>query len=233
MNPSDTGIIFVGGICTLAVFSFLWRENGVYRFFEHLFIGIATGVGIVLGIKNFFWPSVIVPLLGLDIVAYPDGTLSKTYDYTNLWFVAAIILGLFYYTIYSARFNWLAKLSIGISLGAGAGLYFKGFFQEMIPQLQSSIVPLVVFSPERSIDLGRSFSNWVFVITLTSAIYYFFFTFRRKGAGGERLATTGRWLMMVCFGAFFGSTVMARLAILVERIQFLLSDWWPLMRSWF
>ena len=30
---------------------------------------------------------------------------------------------------------------------------------------------------------------------------------------------------MVCFGAFFGSTVMARMALLVERLQFLLIDW--------
>jgi len=30
---------------------------------------------------------------------------------------------------------------------------------------------------------------------------------------------------MVCFGAFFGSTVMARLALLVERVQFIAEDW--------
>ena len=30
---------------------------------------------------------------------------------------------------------------------------------------------------------------------------------------------------MVCFGAFFGSTVMARLSLLVERLQFLLGPW--------
>jgi hypothetical protein len=31
--------------------------------------------------------------------------------------------------------------------------------------------------------------------------------------------------MMIVFGAFFGSTVMARMALLVERVQFLLQDW--------
>ena len=31
--------------------------------------------------------------------------------------------------------------------------------------------------------------------------------------------------MMVCFGAFFGSTMMARMALLVERLDFLASDW--------
>jgi hypothetical protein len=32
--------------------------------------------------------------------------------------------------------------------------------------------------------------------------------------------------MMVCFGAFFGSTVMARMALLVERIGFMTIEWW-------
>ena len=231
MINSDPLVVFLGGICTLAIFSFLVRENPVYRFFEHTFIGIATGVGIVLGIKNFLWPVILVPLFGLDIVAYPDGTFSKTYNYSNLLFIFSLIFGLFYYAIYSPRFNWLAKLSIGISLGAGAGLYFKGFFQEMLPQLQSSIVPLVVFSEEGAFQPFATFSNWVFVITLLSAMYYFFFTFKRAGRGSEAISVTGRWLMMVCFGAFFGSTVMARMAILVERLQFMISQWSVLVWS--
>ena len=31
--------------------------------------------------------------------------------------------------------------------------------------------------------------------------------------------------MMICFGAFFGSTIMARLSLLVERLGFLMTDW--------
>jgi hypothetical protein len=61
-------------------------------------------------------------------------------------------------------------------------------------------------------------------------MYYFFFSFRPSE--GQKLSkflpaisASGRWLMMVCFGAYFGSTVMARMALLVERLQFLLTDW--------
>lgn len=231
MSAVNPVTIFMGGICTLAIFSFLWKENPVYRFFEHIFIGIATGVGIVLGVKNFLWPQLLQPLLGLDIVTYPDGSTSKAYDLKNLWFLASIIFGLFYYTIYTPKLSWLARLSIGLALGAMAGLSFKGFFQEMLPQLQSSVVPLVVFNAD-GIDLFRTISNWVFVITLVSSMYYFFFTFKRTGSGTV-ISSTGRWLMMVCFGAFFGSTVMARMAVLVERLQFLIDDWWQVVRGWF
>ena len=48
--------VFLGGVCTLAIFSFLYRENMFYRFFEHFFIGIATAYGIVFSVKEFLWP---------------------------------------------------------------------------------------------------------------------------------------------------------------------------------
>jgi hypothetical protein len=32
-------------------------------------------------------------------------------------------------------------------------------------------------------------------------------------------------MMMCCFGAFFGSTIMARMALLVERLEFLINEW--------
>ncbi len=38
---------------------------------------------------------------------------------------------------------------------------------------------------------------------------------------------------MVSFGAFFGATVMARMALLVERLQFLVEDFAPAIGSSF
>lgn len=43
--------IMLGGIATLAIFSFLIKENSFYRFFEHLFIGIAAGLGTVIFVR--------------------------------------------------------------------------------------------------------------------------------------------------------------------------------------
>ena len=54
----DLLIIIIGGISTLAVFSFLIKENVFYRFFEHLFIGISAALGVILTFKNFLWPKV-------------------------------------------------------------------------------------------------------------------------------------------------------------------------------
>ena len=51
------------------------------------------------------------------------------------------------------------------------------------------------------------------------------FTFKRDGPVLKNVATAGRWLMMIAFGAMFGSTVMARLSLFIERMYFLLGDW--------
>ncbi len=216
---------FMAGISTLAIFSFLIKENSFYRFFEHIFIGIATGLGIVQGVRYFLWPQIVKPMLGLDILTYPDGTYSKPYEYLQLLYLIPMMFGLLYYFIYSKKHAWLAKLVIGFSLGASAGLAFKGFFAEMLPQLASSFKPLVVLIADGSIDWKESFSNIVFIFTLLAVMYYFFFSIRADSKIERGFSSSGRWLMMVCFGSFFGSTVMARLALLVERLKFLLIDW--------
>lgn len=216
--------VILGGISTLAIYSFLIRENIIYRLFEHVFIGISAGLSAVLGIRYFLWPTVLVPLLGLDIVVYPDGSRSHEYHSSYLLYILPMLFGLLYYFIYSRKHGWVAKLVIGLSLGASAGLSFKGFFAEMLPQLSGSFKPLVVFNSE-GINWVESANNSVFVITILLVMNYFFFSFKVDNAVIRKSHVAGRWLMMVCFGAFFGSTVMARLALLVERIAFLIGDW--------
>jgi hypothetical protein len=218
------------GVATLAIFSFLIKENPFYRLFEHIFIGIAAGLGIIQGLRYFLWPQILRPMLGYDILTFPDGTVSKPYDGTVLLYLIPMIFGLLYYFIYSQRHAWLAKLVIGFSLGASAGLAFKGFFAEMLPQLASSFKPLIVLENDQ-IVWWSSISNCIFIFTLLAVMYYFFFSIKADSALEKKFSSSGRWLMMVCFGSFFGSTVMARLALLVERLQFLLVDWFNTLVS--
>ena len=90
--------IFFGGICTFAIFSFLYKENSIYRFFEHFYIGIATSYGIIETIKNFLWPKVLSKLFGVNRIVFPDGTLAESYQTSNLLWLLPISFGLLYYT---------------------------------------------------------------------------------------------------------------------------------------
>lgn len=225
--------VLVGGLGTLAIFSFLIKENPLYRFFEHLFIGIAAGLGPMLVIRDFLWPTILAPMFGDNVTVFPDGTLSEPYQPLYLLYIVPMLFGCLYYFIYSRRSAWLAKIVIGFTLGASGALAIRGFFGEVLPQLTGSFKPLVVLSEAGGFELAESVNNIIFVATLLLVLNYFFFTFGREGSVQEKAAPLGRPLLMVCFGAFFGSTVMARLALLVERVQFISDDWLSAVRVLF
>ena len=224
--------ILFAGLSTLAIFSFLYKENSFYRFFEHFYIGIATSYGIIETVRSFLYPKVLAPLLGYDIIVFPDGSSSQEYNSNNLFWLLPMSFGLLYYSLLTKRHRWLAQLVIGCQLGYAAGLSFKGTFIELMPQIFDSYKPLYVPN-----SIGTSISNIVFVATLMSSLCYFFFTFKRSDVRAGTLtissrmltffSTLGRWMMMGCFGAFFGSTIMARMALLIERLQFLINIWIP------
>lgn len=261
--------IFLGGICTIAIFSFLYKENPFFRIFEHFFIGIATSWGIIATIREFFWPKILKPMFGLDRVQFPDGSYAQEYNPLVLLYLVPMAFGMLYYCILTKRHAWLAQLVIGFSFGVGAGLAFRGIFTQLLPQLFDSWRPLIVFDshfePSYALNSiaewrtdgtvaetlasfptalagcfawtvlwGKSLSNWLFLLTLFTSLSYFFFTFKRRVGGlVERSSTIGRWMLMGCFGAFFGSTIMARMALLVERLEFLINRWIPVTQLWF
>lgn len=232
MNAAFSAVwwqIILAGISTLAIFSFLIRENAFYRLFEHLFMGVATAVGIMASVRYFIFPDLIDPLFGLDVYNYPDGTPASTYNSGNLFLLIPVMFGSLYYCILTKRFSWVAQIVFGFSLGVGAGNTFRGMLTETLPQLNDSFRPLYVAG-----SLKGSLTNLIFAITLVCSMSYFFFTFKRSDNGVvAKSAATGRYLMMVCFGAFFGATIMARMALLVERLDFLLHQFAPSLANLF
>ena len=55
-------------------------------------------------------------------------------------------------------------------------------------------------------------------------LVYFFISLEHKG-GIKIIAKTGIFILMIGFGASFGLTVMGRVSLLIDRIQFLLGNW--------
>jgi hypothetical protein len=214
-----------GGFCVLAIYSFLWRENRFYRFFEHLYIGVATGYGVVETVANFVWPDWLKPTLGYDLQPW------QPYEWWKLYMFIPAAFGMLMYFMLSRKHNWIARLVIGTGLGIAGGMAFQGFFGGFFPTLVDSFRPLVAHSFDPASGAARlnwplMFGNLLFLITLVCAMTYFFFSFEHNKPGIKQASALGRWLMMVTFGAFFGSTVMARMALLIDRLQFIIHDWY-------
>jgi hypothetical protein len=93
---------------------------------------------------------------------------------------------------------------------------------------QSSVTPDVIQSAVRQINgvigsevyTSQAINNVIYLITLLSVLTYFLFSFEQKGKFLQGFTRTGRWLLMVGFGAIFGSTVMTRFSLVIDRMNF-------------
>lgn len=210
----EGAVIWAGALATLALYSVLYRENPVYRMAEHIFLGLATGLGLYV-----VWRDVLYPMWWQELAQ-------------GRWpWIFALVAGLMYYTIYSKRFAWMSRLVMLTMMGLGAGLAFRAFYGMFMPQIGASFKPLIVIqqTPAGATDVPNSifasFTNLLFLVTLLCVMTYFFFSFEQKRASVRNAATLGRWLMMIAFGAMFGSTVMARLSLFIGRLDYLFREW--------
>ena len=203
-HMSHDPVVWVGAIATLGIYSILYRENPVFRFFEHVFIGVATGYGV-----QIVWVQIIGP-------KWWDPMVNEGRWY---WIFALLLASLFYF-VYSRRLAWLNRLAIGIFMGLSAGLGLKGFVTEVMPKVAASFKPLWV--PH---NLAQSVNHVIFFITLFAVMSYFFFSVEHRGRTLTSSARLGRMLLMISFGCIFGLTVMGRISLLLERLRFLLFDW--------
>lgn len=192
---SKDPVVWIQALCILAIFSFLYRENPIYRIAEHLYVGIAAGHAILMGWVN-------VKNMGFSALA--GGHLLSLIPLT---------LGVLLFARFSHRASWLARYPIAILAGTGTGLILRSIPQvHILAQLQASFVSL------------KSINNIIVVAGVLGTICYFLFTWQHKGAVGG-LATIGRWTMMVAFGAGFGNTAFGYLSLFVGSLNKIFGEW--------
>jgi hypothetical protein len=210
--------LWAGAICTLAIFSLLYKENPVYRLAEHVFIGLAMGYGVFIT-----WSEVLQP-------KWWDPMVNKG----QWWWALAITPGLMYYFIYSKHNVWISRIILGATFGFFSGLAFQGFANTYIPMVGASFKPLAPTPGEAGIGAFSSvFNNVIFVVVLVAVMGYFFFSIDHSARSVRHTAALGRWFLMFAFGAMFGATVMARMALFIGRVDFLRTDFAPFVPAWF
>lgn len=207
-------ILWSGAICTLAIYSLLYKENPYYRLFEHIFIGLATGQGVYITWTELLQPRWWEPMVHKG----------------QWWWIFALVAGMMFYFIYSKRNSWVSRFIFGALMGLSAGLAFQSFANIYIPMVRGSFKPVI---PAPGVPVTMAINNLIFVGVLVTVMSYFFFSIDHRSASMRRTASLGRWLLMFAFGAMFGSTVMGRMSLFIGRFDFLVTDWRPIVPSWF
>lgn len=215
--------IWVGALLTLMVFSFLWRDNPFYKFAEHVFVGASAAYWMVIGFWTTLWPRVVVPLMPeAQRVVRPDAPLPER-DLTAL---VPALLGLLMLTRLIPRVSSWARWPTAFVLGTTAGYAVVRYVRsDFVFQIRAAIGEgLLLRAPDGGWDVGASLSAVVILAGTVCGLVYFMNT-RRGGSVSGPAARMGLLVLMVTFGASFGSAVMARISLLVGRLQMLLGDW--------
>jgi len=204
--------IWIGAILTLAIFSFLYRDNPLYKTAEHIFVGVANGYAVTFYWHRILWPVLFQPLFRGRLVL-----------------IIFLILGMLYFTRVIPKVSWLVRIPIGITIGYYTGLAIPaGIEGGIVKQIQGTILTPANFSRWHAGTWGVLWSVILFLGVLC-VVSYFYFSREQKGVlkVSSRIGTI---FIMTGFGAAFGYTIMGRISLLIGRLQFLLGDWLGIIR---
>ena len=147
-SSTDDHYIFRGflvtfsAFLTLAILSFLYKDNPFYKFAEHLFVGVSAAFWMVMG----FWTTIVV-----NLIPRLSRSLSEFFEVPyqgssyNLAYFIPVILGILLLMRLSRQHGWLARWPLAFIVGTTAGLNFVRYLRsDFIEQVSATSVPLLV-----------------------------------------------------------------------------------------
>lgn len=197
----DFGTI-IAGLLTLAIFTFLYKDNPVYRMAESLLVGVSIGYILVIT-----WSNTIMDILYEPMVNEGKAAL-----------IFPLILGLFMFGRFHKSTSFLSRYSMAVLIGSGAGVAIPAMLGARTLTQLSATVELV-----KGDTFLMLFSAIVVIVGLLATLSYFYFSREHKGWMGHS-AKIGTYFLMIFFGTTFGYTVMSRMSTFIGRIEFVLSD---------
>lgn len=203
---------------TFFIFSFLYKDNPLFKLGEHLYVGISIGYEVVL-----VWYTVFIRLVWEEF---------KKQNYEPL---IGVVVGLLILTRFVPKIAWLSRLAFAFVVGFGSGVAIpRTVSSYILKQIEDTVNPLVTLA-NGGLSMSLSFANpqsgvntIILLIGVVTVLFYFFFSVEHAGAG-YATARTGIYFLMIGFGAAFGYTVMSRMSLLIGRfadlIKFSSSDY--------
>jgi len=203
---------------TLFIFSFLYKDNPLFKLGEHLYVGISVGYSVVV-----VWFEVFIRLVWQELTK------------GNYEPLIPVMIGLLIWTRFIPKIAWLSRLAFAFVVGFGSGVAIPRVVSSYIlKQIEDTVNPLVTMAGG-SVSFSLSFANpqsgintIILLIGVVTVLFYFFFSVEHAGFG-YATARAGIYFLMIGFGAAFGYTVMSRMSLLIGRfadlIKFSSSDY--------
>lgn len=204
----------IAAILTVAIFTFLWRDNPFYKFAEHLVVGVSAGYFVVILVTTSLIPKLLDP--AKRVLAGASTTL------LDPLVIIPAILGLLLFTRFIPKYAWISRIPIAYILGVGSGAAIPLVLQTYV--IQQIYPTMTLLQPGAAAGTGALVNNILVLAAVLCGLAYFFFSARHEGIIGG-MSKAGIWILMIGFGASFGYTVMSRISLLYGRVDFLVFEW--------
>jgi hypothetical protein len=205
---SELAGLLLGFILTLFVYSYVWRDNPLYRLAVHLLVGVSAGYATVIVVQTVFVP--------IWVELRQPGLLSVAWVVP---FFMALLLSL----KLVRPLAWLGNSVIALLVGVGAAVALVGAVSgTLLPQIAATYADAV---------------TGVLVALLTiSVLLYFHFTGRLTTDGRVVMpvwqryaAVAGRVVITITFAALFAGLLNTAIVLLAGRVAFFLNQFTALL----
>ncbi len=201
--------VLIGFVLTLFIYSYLVRDNPLYRIATHVLVGVSAGYAAVIVLRQ-----VIFPVIG-QIRQDPVRP-------TSLAWLLPLLLGILLLARRAPGVSLITRGTLGALVGIGAAVALTG-------AISGTLWPQVT--------TGNSDDPWmgllVAILTVCTLIS-FQFTGRIndqhewvRPAWQRVPAMIGRVVLSITFGALFAAVVSTSLILLVDRVDFYLNQFLP------
>ena len=206
--PSIMNVVglYIGAFFTFCIFSFLYKDNPFYKFGEHVFVGLSAAYWFI-----YIFYKTLMPNLFTKLITDFSG---------NLILLIPAALGVMMLMRLHPKTTWISRYPLALVIGTSAGISILRYMQsDLLQQLTATMINPIV-----SGNTVTTVGNFLLIIGTICGIYFFYFSKKQEGFYAIP-SKIGIWFLMISFGASFGYTVMARVSLLIGRLEFLLKDW--------
>ena len=199
---------WVAALTTIAVWSYLVGGRTLFRHLQYLLAGMGTGYLALIALREVLVPRLVLPLVN-DPADNPLLLLAL---------IGCAVL---------AGAAWLPRRVVApvaaVMVGTTAAFALGGaVVGTLLPQVAGALL-------RPSAGMSGLIDGLV-ALAITILVLVAFLRGTPEGRLTGRAATLGRWLLIGGIGGWLGFLLVSRLALLVDRLGYLLGDWLGMIR---
>ena len=203
----------VGLVLSLFVFSFLLRDNWLYRLAIYVFIGLTAAFTFIATVES------LLPY-GAAFVRLLSGSANEIDTFPALSFITALILII---PVLIGRLPGRG-ITLGLLIAVGSAVAVLG-------TLTGTLLPFTLSTGaamRNGVLSGNVFNGLILLLGVVTSLLYFQFQGRRTPEGtSERspwsqvIGGIGQVFIVLTLGALYGTAILTSLTILTARISVL------------